>query len=143
MYELGIGNTFIWLSAQGKDDIEHIHVLFNGEVKILKTINTITLYRSEVQEDLLNLPYNDFISKYDFPDIRDLYNELRNGIMTGKYPALFRDPKKQIKIFQEAITKELSKIRIFKAEKDAKVRFLEYIMAWCDMYSRKIETKDE
>jgi hypothetical protein len=60
------GNTLVWLSQQPIHDCEHIPILAGGDVKLLKTIETIS--RESIIDDLSNLNKTGFLKKHNWPD---------------------------------------------------------------------------
>ncbi len=89
-YTLPNGNVFIWLGTGGiwtsSKGVDNILVLEGGDVLFLKTIKEVSLWKDEVKEDIEKLSFDEFVKKYDVPNNRDLWMDLKEGVKMGSYP---------------------------------------------------------
>jgi hypothetical protein len=78
-HELPNGNVFIWLGNQTIQECEHVLILAGGDVKLLKTVETVTF--RNIMQDLGSLSKVDFLKKQRWPNNSSgdaLYSELKN-----------------------------------------------------------------
>ena len=78
IHELPNGNVFIWLGNQPIEGCEHVLILAGGDVKLLRTVKTVTF--RNIMEDLGSLSKVDFLKKQGWPNNSSgdsLYSELK------------------------------------------------------------------
>jgi len=80
------GNVLLWIPGKSKDKIENILILAGGDVLLLKSIKHISMLHSYYRDDVLSLPFNDFIKKYKLEEYKDIYYDLIKELKKGNYP---------------------------------------------------------
>lgn len=133
-WKLPNGNTFIWFGRgigwkESKDNIDNALILAGGDLLFLKTAEYLSLIDKEVERDIKNLSYEEFIKKYNLKTLKhELWMEIKNGLETGEYPAFLREIKNEIDDYEQMIYQYLNYLdeeRLKKLKKACDKRIIE------------------
>jgi hypothetical protein len=141
-YKLPNDNVLIWLGTGGMwgktKGVDNVLILAGGDVLFLETTKMISLHDQAFREDLANLNPEAIITKYELPTNTELIQDLKYGLMTGRYPLINQNPQERMAEYKGMIFEYISRISLT-TNREERIRQFEDIKR--EIESRILETE--